>query len=282
MTYDKLSRPLTRVVSGEGTTTWTWGSSAGSYNIGKLQNLTSTGGTTESYTYDNKGRLSQRGIVADGTSYYYDFGYSTTTGQLSTLTYPTSTASYRLKLQYGYQNGLLKQISDFNAPSTVFWQANAVNARFQVTQETLGNGVVATSGFDAVTGGLATVQAGVGGGSRLQNEAYQYDKVGNVKQRQNITAGLTESFNYDNLHRLDYSQLNGVTNLDLGYDAMGNITSRCEPTCGANWTYHSTKKHAVLQAPVGATPHSYTYDSNEIGRAVQQECRDRSRMPSSA
>ena len=34
------------------------------------------------------------------------------------------------------------RIKDFNAPSTVFWTANAVNARNQITQETLGNGLV--------------------------------------------------------------------------------------------------------------------------------------------
>lgn len=260
LTYDKLSRPLTRTVSGE-VTTWIWGSSAASYNIGQLQSLTSTGGTTESYTYDNKERVSQVQIASDAT-YIYNATYSGTTGLLDTLTYPTSTSSYRLKLQYGYQNGLLKQISDFNAGSTVFWQATAMNPRFQITSETLGNGIVASSGFDAVTGWLSTLQAGSGGGNGMQNEAYQYDKVGNLKQRQNLAASLTETFTYDNLYRLDYSQLNGTTNLDLSYNALGNITTRCEPTCGSAWTYHSTKKHAVTAAIVGSTTYSYGYDSN--------------------
>jgi RHS repeat-associated protein len=261
LSYDKLSRPLTRFVSGEGTTTWTWGSSAASYNIGQLQSLTSTGGTAENYSYDSKGRLSQRQIVSDAT-YNYNLAYNSTTGYLDTLTYPISTGSYRLKLQYGYQNGQLNQISNYSASSTVYWQATAMNPRFQVTQETLGNGIVTNSGFDAVTGRLATIQSGIGGGSGVQNEAYQYDKLGNLIQRQNLAASLTETFAYDNLYRLDYSKLNGTTNLDLSYNALGNITARCEPTCGSTWTYDANKKHAVTQASVGSTAYSYGYDSN--------------------
>lgn len=260
MTYDKLSRPLTRTVSTE-TATWTWGSSAASHDIGQLQSLTSTGGTTETYSYDGLGRPSQLQVVSDGT-HTYNVTYHSTSGFLDTLTYPTSTSSYRLKLQYGYQNGLLQQVSDYNAPSTVFWKATAMNPRFQVTSETLGNGVVTNSSFDAVTGWLSAMQSGAGGGWSIQNDAYQYDKLGNLTQRKDTNLSLTETFAYDNLYRLDYSQLNGATNLDLSYDALGNITQRCEPTCGSTWIYSATKKHAVTQASVGSNSYSYGYDNN--------------------
>ncbi len=266
LTYDKLSRPLTRFVSGEGTTTWTWGSSAGKYNIGRLVDISSTSGPKESYSYDSFGRLSQRAVNSDAF-YLFDFKYSSKTGLLDTLTYPASTGGYSLKLQYGYQNGLLNQIADYNS-KTVFWNATAMNPRFQVTQETLGNGIVTSNGIDAVTGQLSTSQSGVGGGNAVQNEAYQYDRVGNLTQRQNLAANLTETFAYDNLYRLDYSRLNGTTNLDLGYNALGNITQRCEPNCGSTWTYHANKKHAVTQASVGSVAYSYTYDNN--GNAISR------------
>jgi hypothetical protein len=110
-----------------------------------------------------------------------------------------------LKLQYGYQNGQLQQIQDFNAPSTVFWRANATNARGQVTQETLGNGVVTNRSLDAITGWPSAVTSGVSGGAALQNDSYLFDYVGNVTQRQNNNAGLTEDFYYDDDYRLDHS-----------------------------------------------------------------------------
>ncbi len=56
---------------------------------------------------------------------------------------------------------------------------------------------------------------------------------------------LTEAFFYDNLHRLDYSTLGGVTNLDVSYDAMGNLTWRSDV---GSYSYHATKKHAVVSA----------------------------------
>jgi RHS repeat-associated protein len=259
ITYDALSRPLTRTEP-DLTTSWTWGSSAGSFNIGQLQSV-SAGAYQESFTYDNKARLVSRNVtIPSDATYTYDFAYHSTTGLLDSLTYPVSTSSYRLKLKYAYQYGALQSISDFNAPSTVFWLANATNARSQVTQETLGNGVITQRSFDAVTGWMNSLQSGLGGGSALQNESYLFDLAGNVLQRQNNNVGLTENFYYDNLYRLDYSTLGAVTNLDLSYDATGNITSRTDVAGGASWTYHPTKKHAVTQA--GSPAYSYTYDAN--------------------
>ena len=55
-TYDKLSRAVSRVEP-EGTTTWTWGTSASSRNIGSLASV-SAPGFQESYQYDSLGRPS--------------------------------------------------------------------------------------------------------------------------------------------------------------------------------------------------------------------------------
>jgi RHS repeat-associated protein len=257
--FDALGRPTTRTEP-DLTTTWTWGTSAAGHNIGRLASVATTGGSVyaESYAFDSAGRLSndtKQGLP-------FDYSYNTQ-GKLDTLTYPTSTSAYRLKLQYLYQNGLLQQVKDFNA-TTVFWTANAQNPRGEVTQETLGNGVITNRSFDAVTGWLASIQAGVGGGTALQNQSYLYDLVGNVTQRQNNTLGLTESFCYDNVYRLDHSTLTGLctgtTNLQMAYDVMGNITSRSDIGAGAAWTYSTTHKHQALQA--GDASHTYTYDAN--------------------
>lgn len=219
--------------------------------------MSNTGGTIEEYSYDNRSRLSQRKITSDAI-YYYNYTYGSH-GQIDTLTYPTSTSSYRLAVKHLYENGLLKQVKDDNA-STVFWQASTVNPRGQVSQETLGNGVVTSRVYDAVTGWISSIQSGSGGGSALQNESYLQDMVGNIIQRQQNNLGLTESFYYDNLYRLQESRLGSTTNLTLAYDALGNITSRSDVAGGATWTYHATKKHAVTQA--GSASYTYTYDAN--------------------
>jgi len=264
-TYDALSRPLVRAEP-DLTTAWTWDFNSGHTRqfIGKLIDVSaasSSGTYAEAYTYDGIGRLSNRAftIPADG-GYSYDYAYSAVTGLLDTLTYPVSTASHRLKLQYGYQNGVLQSVSDFDTPSTVYWAANAANARGQVTQETLGNGVVTTRAFDDVTGWMSTVQSGTAGGWQYQNDQYLFDRVGNVTQRQNNNATLTESFLYDNVYRLQSSTLQGSPNLALTYYANGNVKTRSDVASGATWTYDASRVHAVTQA--GSSAYTYSYDAN--------------------
>jgi RHS repeat-associated protein len=269
MTYDALSR-LTSRTEAEGTTTWTWGTSAGSHNIGSVASVSMTG-YGESVAYDSAGRPSSRTITTD-QSYAIDYSY-TNQGLVDTLTYPTSTSSTRVKVKYGYDYGILKSVTDWTSGSagTVYWTANAQNLRGQTTQETLGNGVVTNRNFDAVTGWLNSIQSDGAASIVLQNHSYLYDKVGNVTQRQDTTPGrgLTESFYYDNLYRLDYSQLNGSTNLDLAYDAMGNITNRTDVNGNASWTYLSTKKHAVATTGTGGVSYSYDANGNMVSRNGQ-------------
>jgi RHS repeat-associated protein len=261
-TFDALSRLTLRQDAEEnGTTTWIWGTSAAAKNIGSLTNVF-THGSNYTFSYDSIGRPAQRTFVIDQT-YTFQYDYHADTGLPRDVIYPMSTAGYQLRTRNNYQYGMLQQVVDANT-SSPFWTANAQNQRGQVTQETLGNGVVTNRAIDAVTGWVSTIQSGVGGGAALQNESYLRDLVGNVTQRQNNNAGLSENFYYDNLYRLDYSQLtvagNTTTNLDLGYDAMGNITSRSDIAGGAAWTYHPTKKHAVIQA--GSGSYTYAYDAN--------------------
>lgn len=259
--YDAISRLRKRTES-EGVTEWTWGDSAGAKNIGRMASVTSPG-YSESFFYDGLGRLAQRsissGITASVTYTYNNLGL------LDVLTYPESTGS-PLKVKYEYNSyGYLNAVRNWTSGSgAIYWQVNASNARNQITGESLNNGIVMTRVFDGVTGLVQHIQAGAGGGASLQNLSYGYDKVGNVIQRQDGNPpGLTENFYYDNLHRLDYSTLNGSTNLDLTYDPsltgnMGNITSRWESGVGTtNWTYDGTRKHAVTSS--GSA--SYSYDA---------------------
>ncbi|MGH7484159.1 MAG: hypothetical protein ACREMY_00970, partial [bacterium] len=276
--YDPLGRPITRTEkqstgTADLTTTWTWGIDSVSHNIGQLQTITGVGAATytEAYTFDTDGRPIQIKItpspIGDQT---FTVTYVSTTGLLATLTYPTSTNSCRVKISYGYINGFLKSLTDASnatdcgSTGTVFWTANTVNAMGEVTQETLGNGVVTNRAFDGVTGWMSTDQAGVGGGTALLNQSYLYDLVGNVTQRkQNNAPALTESACYDNLYRLDHttasSVCTGATSLLMTYDAMGDITSRSDVNAGAAWTYDSVHKHQVKTAGAG---NSYTYDAN--------------------
>jgi hypothetical protein len=102
MVYDGLSRMTSRTKA-EGTSTWTYGvladNSSNNRYIGRLKSLAGPG-YSEARVYDGVGRPATRSITSD-TTYQTDFSYKATTGLMDTITYPTSTSSYRLKLQYG-------------------------------------------------------------------------------------------------------------------------------------------------------------------------------------
>ncbi|MGQ0836651.1 MAG: FG-GAP-like repeat-containing protein, partial [Gammaproteobacteria bacterium] len=243
-TWDFQSRPLTRVFpegGGSITSTWSWGQSAAARNIGQLAStqISGTGLTTygEALTFDSLGRFAQTQVTEGSNAYNVEVGYSPTTGFLDTLTYPTSTAGYRLKLQYEYQSGQLLRVKDFNAPTTVYWQGNATDARGLITDETLGNGLRTTKSFDLITGSIDYIRTGPGGGTSVQTLSYLFDKVGTLPQRQDGNQSLTENFFYDDLYRLDYSTLNSLTNLNVDYDALGNITFKSDV---GSYTYHAT------------------------------------------
>jgi len=196
--------------------------------------------------------------------------YNPTTGLLDTLQYPVSTAGYQLKLQYAYQNGILHQISDV-AAGTHYWTANAINPRGQYTQETLGNNVVVNHALDAVTGWVSSIQAGVGGGAALQNNSYLFDYVGNLTQRQDNNAGVTENVFPDNLYRLDHTV--GDSSTVMSYDAMGRVSGwgaggllsntkdYTTPQPGCTY-YANSQPHAVRRNTQGANYSWYCYDAN--------------------
>jgi RHS repeat-associated protein len=275
--YDALSRPTQRIEP-DLTTTWTWGNTAASFNIGKLASVTSSQSGTvpysETYTFDSKGRLSDRSfsMTGDTATRSFDYVYSTTTGLLDTLDYPAGfPAGFRIGAHYSYQNGILSGISNSTNPATIFWEATAMNPRGEITQEDTGNASgnpreITVRSYDAVTGLLGSITSGSNGGSARQNESYLYDEMGDLTQRQDNNLGLTENFFYDSLYRLDHSTLTTAssmttaTNLQMHYDAMGDIIARSDVAAGATWTYDPVRKHAVTQA--GSASLVYNYDAN--------------------
>jgi RHS repeat-associated protein len=268
-TYDALSRKTSRTEP-DLTTTWTWGATAANHNIGRLsqvQSVSSSGTYTKAFGFDSLGRPgSDTTTLPTAGSFRFIYVYDTTSGLIHHIQYPPSfPAGTQLAVAYAFKFGILSELIDNNSPTTVFWRANSTNARGQITQETSEGlsgepQIVSGHTYDAVTGWLSTIQTGIGSGAALQNESYQYDEMGNVIQRQNNNLGLTENIYYDNLYRLDHSTLGSATNLQMGYDAMGNITSRSDVAGGASWTYDPTHKHQVTQA--GSSAFAYAYDAN--------------------
>ncbi len=246
--YDLLSR-LKKIIEpaatgAPGTTfDWIWGNDSNATNIGRLQSVSSTQSSSvysEVYTYDSLGRpyTTTINIPGDG-AYAYDYRYDSDLGLLQTLEYPTTTAGYRLKLQFDYLCGTLNSIKDAQT-SASYWKMDAINARAQVTQETLGNGIITKSTIDQVNGRLGKLLSGTTADeTSVQNSGFLYDPAGNVTQRQQNRRLLTEDFHYDTnpndqLQRLDSVQVrtgtNVTQNLGLDYYPDGRIKTRTDLT----------------------------------------------------
>ena len=89
-------------------------------------------------------------------------------------------------------------------PNATYRTVTAMDARGNVTAETLGNGVKRTRAFDGRTGRLLGIKAGKSSANGLQDLAYQWDALGNLKSRTRGSGGaaLTETFCHDGLNRL--------------------------------------------------------------------------------
>lgn len=249
--YDRSSRPITRDEP-EGRTTWTWGASVASRNVGALAAVSSPG-FQETYQYDALGRPAVATTTIAGTTLVTRRSYAAATGLPDVLTYPSAGTS-SLRVRHHFDRGRLVRLSDADSGAT-YWQLDAANSLGHPSDETLGNGVRVLSTHDAVTGRLATRTAGPGGGSTLQNLAYAWDAVGNLVSREERSRGVLEQFHYDDRDRLDYVTRAGSVVLDLAYDEVGNLTYKSDV---GTYRYDTTRRQQV----VAAGSNTYAYDAN--------------------
>ncbi|MEX0733036.1 MAG: RHS repeat-associated core domain-containing protein [Steroidobacteraceae bacterium] len=254
--YDPLGR-VTKRTALDGTATWTWGNTAAKKDIGRLTGVAGPG-YSEGLTYDGVGRPATRTIVTDA-SYRFDYGYNSL-GLLDSITYPAAGAGSAFRLWHNYDAGRLSVIRNGSPPGESYWTLNAVDASGNPLDESLGSAVRVINGFDSVTGVLEYRQSGLGGGPAIQNLAYNWDANGNLSSRADLNQNITEAFRYDALDRLKEARRNGVLNLEMDYDAIGNIRRKSDVCAGTTtcYIYHPQRKHAVSKAG----SQSYAYDAN--------------------
>jgi RHS repeat-associated protein len=256
VSYDLLGRPATRR-DPEGLTSWTWGTSAAAHNIGQLVAMAGPG-YSETYSHDPLGRISTRRITADAV-YEYSYEYDAA-GQLQALTYPTSSAGYRLKLGYEYDQGQLVRVVDRSAQGQVLWQLGAADPTGNVLDQSLGSSVRVVSGFNPLTGSIEYRQAGQVGGKSVQDLEYRWDGAGNLIERRDFNRSLYEAFGYDAENRLELATSNGVIDVSLRYDVSGNILWKSDicATSAPCYYYGQDRPHAVTKAGSAV----YAYDAN--------------------
>lgn len=253
--YDRLGRVIRRNEP-EGITTWVFDTAA--HGIGKLASVSAAAsGPARSFRYDSLGRLASETSVIDGNNQTLAYSYDSS-GRQHTVTYPTG---FMVRNVYADSGPLLEVRAAAN--DTLYWRAEEYDAEGRATLETLGNGLQTIRQYDATSGSLQSISTGAGNGSAVQNLAYQFDALGNLKQRTDARQNLTETFVYDDLNRLRQSTLASVGSRYYDYDELGNIRKKSD--FGDAYTYgaNGAGPHAVTQVKNGATVlTSYSYDAN--------------------
>ncbi|AKU20484.1 NBR1-Ig-like domain-containing protein [Massilia sp. NR 4-1] len=145
------------------------------------------------------------------------------------------------------------------------WQVDEQDAAQRILTERLGNGLVQSHSFDPRTARLRDGMLKTATQQVRAQDSYQYDVLGNVKQRTQYwdADGFIEDFDYDELNRLKSSQVAGRAQQVFGYDnAGGNLSSK---TGLGNYQYPqqgsgSIRPHAVQS--ISGVPGTFSYDIN--------------------
>ncbi|WP_315766701.1 MULTISPECIES: RHS repeat-associated core domain-containing protein [unclassified Bradyrhizobium] len=269
LTYDKLNRLVQRVEP-DVTSVWTYDTAAN--GVGKLasSNITAGSGSgfARSFSYDSLGRSSQVATTIDGTTYVMGAVYDANS-RLIKVSYPSGFTG-----RYGYNSlGFANQLQDDTSAQS-YWTANAMDAEGHLTQQTAGNGLVTTRGFDLATGRLTSISTGVN--NAVQNLSFTYDRLGGVLGRNDANTNVSEIFTYDALNRLTSSTVNlnpAPLVKTFAYDPIGNITSKSDVGTYIYPASSAPLPHAVMSTSGGTISATFTYDANGnqtsgLGRSI--------------
>lgn len=209
---------ISKKVTPDGTTKYRYNSNK------QLANVNSYGTVSHTYGYDSKGRVTAVTDTIPGTtplttSYTYD-----ALGRNSTITHPSGLVETNNYNSFGY-------LFRIDGAGSAVWTTSSMNARGQVTAGQYGTNLAAGYGYDSF-GFRTSITAGAN--NSKQNFTYGFNATtGNLTWRQNNNGtDLKETFNYDNLDRLD-NVYKGISSpamtLDMAYDPeKGGITTKTD------------------------------------------------------
>lgn len=281
--YDALGRTTLRKVNGVVVSRW-------SYDNGgsRPHTLTSmeTGDTNGDqapdylrvYTYDNSSRLVRTSTsIGDYPAMQSEYAYDNYYNRLKARRFPSGDIVAFGYDQYGIPMSSSSVWSSPTAPDGsqsdqdlhVVLDADASGA---ATRVLYGNGAVSAYSRMPSTG-LTTESNHISpNGESLSHHTYSYDDArGNLTSRHNVISGVTESFEYDTLNRVELSVVSSsgstLRSVDYEYDSSGNLIRKSD--VASTYIYGSTDRSQNRAGPNavreirngdGSILGSYSYD----------------------
>jgi YD repeat-containing protein len=249
------------------------------------------------YQYDNANRVWK---VTDAKLGVTEFGYNARSfrtmvkdakGQIYNFDFdamgrPTTTTRGGVTMTYGYQNGLRTSRNDYNGAVTnyVYDELN----RLQQIQYAGGGGASFTydevSNLRTATNVNGTVSFNYDARDRLGDATdawgrlhlYAYDKNSNrtlthLAGAPGSDPGLSLTYGYDSINRLQTVDQSGVSSATFGYDAVNRLRSRALPN-GVNVTadYDDLDRLKTLNYAKGTTTlANFQYGYNVVNQIEQ-------------
>jgi RHS repeat-associated protein len=218
----------------------------------RLTQTTTRKGEVTSYAYDGQDRLTQITRPDSTTSYSYDAA-----GRLIQV----QEGSTRLQYDYDQADRLVREVQDTpNGFNSVEYQYDALDRR--ISRKV--NGGDETRYTWNKANQLTQIQY------RGETTTYQYDAAGRLTQKI-LPGGIVQAYQYDAASRLtqvQYKKADGtpIDQLDLGYDAEGNITSKklangsLAQDSALTATYDAANRMTGIT--VSGKTYALTYDAN--------------------
>jgi RHS repeat-associated protein len=171
--------------------------------------------------------------------------------RLKQLDYPGTSG---FAVEYGFDSaGNVISAADPTHSSVVYWRISDVDQGYRLKRETLGNGVTTDRHYDASSGHLDSITT-MHGSASVQHLTYGYTK-NNLTRRTNVTSGVTETFGYDALNRVNRTTYsNHPVWEEVTYDPVSNAISRKDPV--GDYSYQAQGRDWIKSA--GGT--DYTQD----------------------
>ncbi|MBX7138113.1 MAG: FG-GAP-like repeat-containing protein [Oligoflexia bacterium] len=250
----------------------TWIYDTANNGIGALAQVFSDAGSSETFSYDLKGRVSNIQTAIGANVYNTGFVYDSY-GRLQDLTYP---GSFPFSVRYEYAaSGHNLRVRNL-AQGKVYWTAFEQTAHGHTNSFTMGDGSSNVLTFDNALGMVTNIRSQFSNGTKLHWLDYQYDEFGRVDVRRDLKRNNLEVIGYDALSRINsYGTCNSslcFPGNTVEYGATGNILFKSD-VGSYDYPFGAAHPHAVSSIS-GTVNSSFAYDANGnmlsgMGRAYE-------------
>jgi RHS repeat-associated protein len=254
--YDALGN-LTSKLGPDGTYTYQYAAFGPAAN--NLIIETAPNGYYTKYFYDSFGRNDKVEEYINGNSYLTRYQFDNFSRVEKTF-YPSNFCVKNVYNNYGHLSQIINE-----ATNQAIWICNSTNSLGKVSSFTSGNAKITQCTYNSY-GYLTQLNT-----PNVQNMSYDYNLLnGNLKSRSDLILNKIESFTFDNLDRLNQTQVSSLPGLTallppniIGYDNSGRILNK--GNIGA-FTYHNTKPDAInnVSNPSGVINTAATINNQNI------------------